>query len=80
MPDADARLDRVEAGLKALGERMDEQFGKVNERFAKVDQRVAKVDKGLAQVAKTVEPLKELRDFVGRRRSRWGKLRARNSA
>jgi archaellum component FlaC len=50
MPDVDERLDRVEQGLKDLGERIDGRFTQVDERFAQVDKRFAQVDERFAQV------------------------------
>jgi chromosome segregation ATPase len=43
MPDIDERLDRVEKGLDALGERMDERFTKVDERVGSLEAEVQKL-------------------------------------
>jgi prefoldin subunit 5 len=57
MPDVNERLDRVEEGLKSLGQRMEEQFAQVDQRFAQVDQRFAQVDQRFDSLEKEVRKL-----------------------
>jgi DNA repair exonuclease SbcCD ATPase subunit len=45
MPDVDARLDKVEEGLKDLGERVDKGFARIDERFVEADGRFESLEK-----------------------------------
>lgn len=67
MPDVDARLDKVEEGLKQLGERvdagftrMDQRFAQVDERFAQIDERFVKSDERFESLEKELQKLKVL--------------------